>query len=59
MLLVLRCCKTTAEDSLSQVAPSVLSLRLEPETDYEIVVKLLSPAAFEIPRPFSAKAEVM
>ena len=37
--------KTTAEDSLSQVAPSVLSLRLEPETDYEIVVKLLSTAA--------------
>ena len=32
-------------DSLSQVAPSVLSLRLEPETDYEIVVKLLSTAA--------------
>lgn len=37
--------KTTAEDSLSQVAPSVLSLRLEPEMDYEIVVKLLSTAA--------------
>ena len=37
--------KTTAEDSLSQVSPSVLGLRLEPEADYEIVVKLLSTAA--------------
>ena len=37
--------KTTAEDSLSQVSPSVLGLRLEPEVDYEIVIKLLSVAA--------------
>lgn len=37
--------KKTAEDSLSQVSPTVVSLRLEPEVDYEIVVKLLSTAA--------------
>lgn len=37
--------KTTAEDSLSQVSPSVLGLLLEPEVDYEIVIKLLSVAA--------------
>lgn len=34
--------KTTAEDSLSQVRPTAVSLRLEPEADYEIVIKLLS-----------------
>lgn len=36
--------KTTAEDSLSQVRPTAVSLRLEPEADYEIVIKLLSSA---------------
>lgn len=36
--------KETAEDSLSQVRPTVVSLRLEPEADYEIVIKLLSNA---------------
>lgn len=36
--------KETAEDSLSQVCPTVVSLRLEPEADYEIVIKLLSNA---------------
>ena len=36
--------KTTAEDSLSQVRPEEMDLRLEPEADYEIVVKLLSTA---------------
>lgn len=36
--------KDTAEDSLSQVRPTVVSLRLEPEADYEIVIKLLSNA---------------
>lgn len=36
--------KDTAEDSLSQVRPTAVSLRLEPEADYEIVVKLLSAA---------------
>lgn len=34
--------KTTVEDSLSQVRPTAVSLRLEPEIDYEIVIKLLS-----------------
>lgn len=34
--------KTTAEDSLSQVQPVVVDLRLEPEADYDIVIKLLS-----------------
>ena len=36
--------KDTAEDSLSQVRPTAVSLRLEPEADYEIVIKLLSTA---------------
>lgn len=36
--------KTTVEDSLSQVRPTSVSLRLEPEIDYEIVIKLLSTA---------------
>ena len=36
--------KTTAEDSLSQVQPVVIDLRLEPEADYEVAVKLLSTA---------------
>lgn len=36
--------KDTAEDSLSQVRPTVVSLRMEPEADYEIVIKLLSTA---------------
>ena len=36
--------KTTAEDSLSQVRPEEMDLRLEPEADYEIVVKLLATA---------------
>lgn len=36
--------KETAEDSLSQVRPTTVSLRMEPEADYEIVIKLLSCA---------------
>ncbi|MCD8183335.1 MAG: prolyl oligopeptidase family serine peptidase [Bacteroides sp.] len=36
--------KTTAEDSLSQVRPTAVSLRLDPEADYGIVIKLLSTA---------------
>ena len=36
--------KTTAEDSLPQVHPVEIDLRLEPEADYEIVVKLLAAA---------------
>ena len=36
--------KETAEDSLSKVHPTVVSLRLEPEADNEIVIKLLSSA---------------
>ena len=36
--------KTTAEDSLPQVRPVEIDLRLEPEADYEIVVKLLAAA---------------
>lgn len=36
--------KTTAEDSLSQVQPTVIDLRLEPEADYEVVIKLLATA---------------
>ena len=36
--------KTTAEDSLSQVQPMVIDLRLEPEADYEVAIKLLSTA---------------
>ncbi len=36
--------KETVEDSLSQVHPVAVSLRLEPEADYDIVVKLLSSA---------------
>ena len=34
--------KTTAEDSLSQVQPVVIDLRMEPEADYEVAIKLLS-----------------
>lgn len=36
--------KDSCEDSLSQVTPTPVSLRLEPEADYDIVVKLLSTA---------------
>ncbi len=36
--------KDTAEDSLSQVRPSVVSLRMEPEADCVVVIKLLSSA---------------
>lgn len=36
--------KDTAEDSLNQVRPTAVSLRLEPEADCEIVIKLLSAA---------------
>lgn len=36
--------KKTAEDSLSRVRPFAVNLRLEPEADYEIVIKLLSTA---------------
>lgn len=36
--------KETAEDSLSEVRPVAVSLRLEPEADNEIVIKLLSAA---------------
>ena len=36
--------KETAEDSLSQVRPTAVSLRMDPEADYEIVIKLLSSA---------------
>lgn len=36
--------KDTAEDSLSKVRPTVVNLRLDPEADYEIVIKLLSSA---------------
>lgn len=41
--------KDTAEDSLSQVRPSVVSLRMEPETDYEVVIKLFSAADDKMP----------
>lgn len=34
--------KDTVEDSLAQVRPVRVNLRLEPEADYEIVIKLLS-----------------
>lgn len=34
--------KTTAEDSLDAVKPVTVHVRLEPEADYEVVVKLLS-----------------
>lgn len=36
--------KETAEDSLSKVHPTMVNLRLEPEADNEIVIKLLSSA---------------
>lgn len=36
--------KDSAEDSLNQLRPTAVSLRLEPEADYEIVIKLLSAA---------------
>lgn len=36
--------KDTADDSLSVVCPTAVNLRLEPEADYEIVIKLLSAA---------------
>lgn len=36
--------KETAEDSLSKVRPTVVDLRMDPEADYEIVIKLLSTA---------------
>lgn len=36
--------KDTADDSLSAVRPTAVSLRLEPEADYDIVIKLLSAA---------------
>ena len=34
--------KKQVEDSLSQACPTAIRLRLEPETNYEIVIKLLS-----------------
>ena len=34
--------KTMAEDSLQQVQPVVIDLRLEPEADYEVAIKLLA-----------------
>ena len=34
--------KESCEDSLSQVKPVTVSLRMEPETNYEVVIKLLS-----------------
>lgn len=37
--------KSTSEDSLSQVRPSLVNLKLDPEADYEIVIKLLSAAS--------------
>ena len=37
-----KCVKDAVQDSLSQVQPSTVSLRLEPEKDYAIAVKLLS-----------------
>ncbi len=36
--------KDSAEDSLSAVRPTEVALRLEPEADYELVIKLLSSA---------------
>ncbi len=36
------CAKSTADDSLSQVRPVNAPLRMEPERDYTVVVKLLS-----------------
>ena len=36
--------KDAAQDSLSQVTPTVVNLRLDPEADYEIVIKMLSSA---------------
>ena len=36
--------KDSTEDSLSAVRPVEVSLRLEPETDYDITIKLLSTA---------------
>ncbi len=36
--------KDSAEDSLQAVHPAEVSLRLEPEADYDIVIKLLSTA---------------
>lgn len=39
---VSKCVKNSSEDSLKSVRPQTVSLRMEPETDYEIVVKLLS-----------------
>lgn len=41
--------KSTAEDSLSQASPTAVSLRLDPEADYEIVIKLLSAAGDKTP----------
>ncbi len=38
------CAKTNADDSLSQVRPQEVPLRLEPERNYTVVVKLLSCA---------------
>lgn len=36
--------KSSVEDSLAAVQPTTVSLRLEPETDYEIVIKVLASA---------------
>lgn len=36
--------KESSEDSLSQAQPVTVSLRMEPEADYEVVIKLLSTA---------------
>lgn len=40
--------KTTLEDSLSQVSPVEIDLRLEPEADYEIAIKLLSASVDKV-----------
>lgn len=36
-----QCTKLTVQDSLSQVSPEVIDLRLEPEADCQVIVKLL------------------
>lgn len=41
---VSKCVKNTTEDSLKNVSAQTVALRMEPEMDYEIVVKLLSSA---------------
>ena len=41
--------KETSEDSLSLVVPAEVTLRLEPQADYDVVVKLLSSADDKMP----------